>query len=135
MVAFSSIVDNILMAYSIACDSSNQSKWKELWKDLFNLQVIHHLPWNFLGDFDDIMGAHEHKGSHYPTRGPMFNFQIWSETNNLIHIPTKGGKSTWSNKRSNPHFIERRLDRCTCNQFWLDSYSFIRASTLTKLKS
>lgn len=97
----------------------------KLWKDLPNLQLTHLLPWSFLGDFNVIMGAHEHRGGNIPTKGPMLNFQSWSENNNLFHIPTKGVKFSRSNKRSNPYCIERRLDKCICNQYQLDSCALI----------
>lgn len=93
LVALSFTLDNTLLASVMVYASTNQSKRKELWKDLLNLQATHHLPWYFLCDLNYIMGAHEHKGNT-SAKSPKLDFQVWYESNNLIHIPTKGAKFT-----------------------------------------
>ncbi|XP_058755572.1 uncharacterized protein LOC131628769 [Vicia villosa] len=122
-------------AFSIVYAATNQAKRKDLWHHLSFLQSTHNLPWSFLGDFNTIIGAHEHRGRNSPVKGPMSDFKTWSDINNLVHVPTKGSFFTWSNKRNDPFFIERRLDRCICNHLWLVSCASTTVSTLTKLCS
>ncbi|XP_058741658.1 uncharacterized protein LOC131614046 [Vicia villosa] len=97
------------------------------------LQCSFNLPWFFFGDFNAIIGAHEHRGRLCPTQVPMKDFNLWTNSNDLIHIPTIGARYTWSNKRDFPFRVERRLDRCVGNQIWIDSCSQISVSTLSKL--
>lgn len=60
----------------------------------------------------------------------MIDFQNWSYTNELIHIPTKGAEFTWNNRISGHRHTKRRLDRTICNQMWIDSCSTLSCTTL-----
>lgn len=91
--------------------------------------------WSFVGNFNAIIGAHEHQGRNSLARNPMFDFKNWSNSNNLIHIPTSGATFTGSNKRDSPYSIERRLDRCIGNLMWFDVYNQIFVSTLKMIRS
>ncbi|XP_050900230.1 uncharacterized protein LOC127106981 [Lathyrus oleraceus] len=110
-------------------------KRKELWKDLSELQIQHPLPWNFIGDFNAIMGACEHWGHNAPTKGPIIDFQAWTNLNQILHLPTQGFLFTLNNKRAHPYFIKRRLDWSIVNLSWLSSYANTYICTLTKLHS
>lgn len=85
----------------------------------------------FFGDFNVILGAHEHQGSTTPARPPVIDFQNWTDVNDLLHIPTKGAELTWNNGRH----TKRRLDRAVCNQLWIDTCTSISCSTLAKQRS
>lgn len=61
-VAFSFLLDHMPLAIILVYASNNLYKRKDLWKDLNELQINHLLPWTFIGDFNAIMGAHEHYG-------------------------------------------------------------------------
>ncbi|MCH81855.1 RNA-directed DNA polymerase (Reverse transcriptase) [Trifolium medium] len=65
----------------------------------------------------------------------MTDFQIWTDTFNLIHLPTSGAEFTWANGRRDLRYTYRRLDRAVCNQCWLDLCATLNVSTLTKHKS
>jgi hypothetical protein len=65
----------------------------------------------------------------------MEEFKQWSDTNNLIHLPTSGAEFTWANGRGGLRYTERRLDRAICNQSWLDLCHNLSVSTLTKHNS
>jgi len=86
-----------------------------------------------MGDFNSIMGTHEHRGFHSPARASIEDFQAWTSSNNLIHLPTVGANYTWS--RTGRRSIQRRLDRSICNQLWMDMCSSITCSTLLKVRS
>jgi hypothetical protein len=65
----------------------------------------------------------------------MEEFNLWSDTFNLIHLPTSGAEFTWANGRGGSRYTEKRLDRAVCNQAWLDLCHSLSVSTLTKHKS
>ncbi|XP_058742332.1 uncharacterized protein LOC131614798 [Vicia villosa] len=134
-LAFSFSFDNVLMAVAVVYASTNIIQRRELWKDLNDLQSAHNLPWSFFGDFNSIIGAHEHRGRNSPSKKPMAEFKDWSDSNHLVHFPTIGAKFTWSNKRDPPMTVERRLDRCLGNLLWIDSCSNLSVSTLAKVCS
>jgi hypothetical protein len=79
--------------------STNYISRRNLWNALTSLQAQHDLPWSFIGDFNVIMGAHEHRGRFNPARLPIEEFQAWSDSFNLIHLPTRGADFTWNNGR------------------------------------
>jgi hypothetical protein len=103
-----------------------------LWQKLSDLQLQYNLPWSYIGDFNTILGAHEHNGHATPSRPAIDDFQQWTDANQLIHLPTAGAFFTWTNGRDGVTHTERRLDRCICNQSWLDSCASIACSTLVR---
>ena len=106
-----------------------------LWETLTHIQSNHSIPWCLLGDFNSILGSHEQRSNFRPIPQPILDFQAWTDTNNLIHIPTRGTAFTWSNGRKGRFHIQRRLDRAICNQKWFDECNVVTCSTLTKLRS
>ncbi|XP_024636247.1 uncharacterized protein [Medicago truncatula] len=134
-VAFS-VHDNnksfgVVAVYASTC----YLKRRVLWNELSNLQNQFNLPWCYIGDFNAILEASEHRGRLDPARIPMSDFQDWSSNNDLLHLPTRGAWFTWNNGRGGRAHIERRLDRTICNQLWLNFCSTMSCSTLTKLSS
>jgi hypothetical protein len=111
-------------------------KRRELWNNLNVIFGQNNIPWCLLvGDFNALIGAHEHRGASNPARLPMEDFHAWSDANNLIHLPTKGAFFTWSNGRRGSRNTQRRLDRAICNQLWLDMCTSISCSILIKTRS
>ncbi|MCH80720.1 DUF4283 domain protein, partial [Trifolium medium] len=66
--------------------------------------------------FNTIIGVHEYRGSFSPARIPIEDFQVWTDTNNLVHLPTKGAFFTWANGRNGSAYTQKRLDRAIVNQ-------------------
>lgn len=127
--------NDLTFAFSAVYASTNYQRRRHLWSTLNSLQSHHNFPWCFMGDFNAIIGAHEHRGSFSPARLPMSEFSSWSESNSLYHIPTRGSSLTWTNGRRGNRNTQRRLDRSICNQQWLDMCCSLSCSTLTKIKS
>jgi len=50
----------------------------------------------------------------------MEDFQQWTNENDLVHLPLRGAAFTWNNGRSGYMYTKKRLDRCICNQSWID---------------
>jgi hypothetical protein len=110
-------------------------KRRNPWSVLSNIQNQYNLPWSCIGDFNTVLGSHEHKGIHEPARLPMNDFQHWSDSNNLIHLHTKGAAYTWSNGRRGRNKTQKRLDRVIVNHDWINACQTINVCTLTKLRS
>jgi hypothetical protein len=111
-------------------------KRRELWNNLNVIFGQNNIPWCLLvGDFNALIGAHEHRGASNPARLPMEDFHAWSDANNLIHLPTKGAFFTWSNGRRGSRNTQRRLDRAICNKLCLDMCTSISSTILIKTRS
>jgi len=134
-VSFSLVENGKSFACSAVYASTNYISRRALWNSLSNLQSQFALPWSFIGDFNCILGAHEHRGRTNPARLPIQEFQAWTDVNNLIHLPTRGVEFTWSNGRGGGRHTDRRLDRVICNQEWLDMCCSMSVDALTKHKS
>lgn len=115
--------------------STSYLQRKILWNDLINCHNLLSIPWCTLGDFNAIIGAHEHRGATPPAPISMNDFLNWSNNDNFIHLPTRGVHFTWANERHGRRYTERRLDRALCNNQMLDICSSISVSTLTKQRS
>ncbi|GAU48947.1 hypothetical protein TSUD_285360 [Trifolium subterraneum] len=88
------------------------------------------------GDFNTILGAHEHRGNCIPAPIPIADFQQWTNSLDLLHLLTHGAFFTWANGRRGRYYTQRRLDRVICNQeYWINACNSIHVSTLTKSKS
>jgi hypothetical protein len=134
-VTFSVNINDKPVALSAIYASTNYLTRRNLWESLNNLQSQHVMPWCFIGDFNVILGAHEHRGRFSPAKLPMEEFQSWTDSFNLLHLPTRGAVYTWNNGRGGNRHTEKRLDRVVCNQSWLDFCNISSVSTLTKHKS
>jgi len=134
-VSFTLTVNNLTFGIAVIYASTNYLTRRNLWDNLSHMLLNHQIPWCFLGDFNTILGAHEHRGALTPTRIPMEDFVNWSETNQLIHLPTKGSIYTWSNRRGENAYTERKLDRSICNQSWLDMCASVSCLTLVRHRS
>ncbi|CAJ2662070.1 unnamed protein product [Trifolium pratense] len=134
-VSFSFVVNNQTFCMAAIYASTDYVKRRDLWNCLSVLQQQFRHPWSFIGDFNAIMGAHEHKGNTIPARIPIEDFQNWTDANNLLHLSTSGAFLTWSNGRGGSRHTERRLDRTICNQAWVDAYTSLNCSSLVKNNS
>ena len=54
-------------------------KRRQLWPTISHIQNHYKIPWSCIGDFNTILGSHEHKGIHEPAKLPMTKFQQWSD--------------------------------------------------------
>lgn len=134
-VTFSFIDNNKLLAISAVYASTDHIRTRELWDALYQNYHNLNLPWSCIGDFNAIIGSHEHSGFHSPAKAPMEEFYNWTNSNKFLHIPTKVSMLTWTNGRTGNHLIEIRLDRTICNNQWISTCSSFYCSTLTKLRS
>ena len=131
-VSFSLIEEGKSFTCSVVYASTIYFTRRQLWNSLSMLQNQFALPWSFIGDFNYILGAHEHRGRTNPARGPIQDFQSWTDNNSLIHLHTRGAEFTWSSGRGGGRCTDRRLDRVVCNQAWIDLCCSLSITTLIK---
>jgi hypothetical protein len=134
-VSFTIFENDKTFAISAVYASTNYRNRRKLWNALNSLQAQHDLPWSFFGDFNVILGAHEHRDRTSPARLPIEEFQNWSESFNLVHLPTRGVEFTWNNGRGGNRHTERRLDRVICNQSWMDLCNTSSVTALSRIRS
>lgn len=108
---------------------------RDLWIELDDLQHNYKAPWCFIGYFNAILGAHEHRGKDLPSRISCEEFRSWSDLAEVIHVNTRRSFFTWSNGRHGSNFTEKRLNRTICNEDWISFWISIDCSTLTHNKS
>jgi hypothetical protein len=134
-VSFTITENDKTFAMSAVYASTNYRNRRRLWNVLNSLQAQHDLPWSFFGYFNVIFGAHEHRGRVSPARLPIEEFQNWTDSYNLVHLPTRGVEFTWNNGRGGIRLTERRLDRVMCNHSWVDFCSVSSVTALTRIRS
>jgi len=99
--------NNKKIGMSVIYASTNYIRRRFLWQALSDLQQNSSLPWSYIGYFNTILGSHEYRGAHVPARIPMEGFATWTDTNSLLHLPTKGNFYTWSSGREGRHLTEK----------------------------
>ncbi|XP_061998932.1 uncharacterized protein LOC133716229 [Rosa rugosa] len=108
--------------------SPTNSVRSNLWKYLERLAFTHHLPWIFMGDFNELYSCVD---KNFGTiSGRIGGLKHWVDSNFLIDMGFLGSCDTWSNNR-----IKERLDRAFCTCDWRTHFpeAFIRH--LPKMKS
>ncbi|XP_058776538.1 uncharacterized protein LOC131650843 [Vicia villosa] len=109
-------------------------KRRALWDNLSSINSVN-IPWSFVGDFNVILGAHEHRGSCLPYMTPINEFKDWVDNNNLLEIPSKGSFYTWFNGRDGGASVERKLDRAFDNNNWCNASVTMGVVVLPKYRS
>lgn len=89
-VSFSISVESQDIYMSAIYAASNYVIRRQLWTELNSLQNVHKAPWCFIGDFNSVLGSHEHRGRCLPSSLSCTEFRNWTDLNNLIHISTRG---------------------------------------------
>jgi len=121
-VTFKFLHNNKEFFFSVVYASTSNLQRKKLWQTQSYLQSSYSAaPWCFIGDFNTILGAREHFGVLNPARPPIAYFHSWTDSNSLLHLPTRDAFYTWDNNRSGRRHVKRRLDRSICNQNMIDS--------------
>lgn len=80
----------------------------DFWMKLDNASRLWDLPWCLGGDFNVILKCDEKKGCNKITKSMRY-FANFIYTHDLIDLPMKGARYTWSNRQSNPVMFS--LDR------------------------
>ncbi|KAI9198490.1 hypothetical protein LWI28_016785 [Acer negundo] len=67
--------------------------------------------WLVVGDFNEVLGAHEALVSRSPASGSCEDFRLMINDCDLVGIRSQGTRFSWVRGRSNRTRVERRLDR------------------------
>jgi len=134
-VSFTIIQNSTTIGVNAVYASTCYIQRRRLWSELNYSLNQYPIPWCTIGDFNAIIGAHEHRGATPPATLPMTEFLEWSNNGNLIHLPTRGVQFTWANGRHGRRYTEKRLDRALCNHNLIDVCSSISVTTLIKHNS
>jgi hypothetical protein len=98
-VSFTFTQNSLTFGVNVVYASTCYIHRRRLWNALSWSHNQYHIPWCSTRDFNAIIGAHEHRGATSPPTLPMIEFLEWSNTDNLIHLPTRGMQFTWANGR------------------------------------
>lgn len=97
-VSFKIVYNGHELGFFVIYTSTSYIIRRNPWLNLSSIMA--NIPWSFIGDFNAIISADEYKGQHIPSKIPINDFHNWSDTNNLIHLPTLGNTFTWCNGRN-----------------------------------
>ncbi|CAL5209865.1 unnamed protein product [Lathyrus oleraceus] len=131
--SFTIIVDNHTLGFVVVYASICNTTRRRLWYDLISFPS--NITWCFIGDFNSILGAQDHRGVNNPNISHMRGFKEWTKQNLLIDVPSKGVIFTRYNGRSGRAFVERKLDKDFCNNSWVTNSHTLTVTTLPKLIS
>jgi len=85
------------------------------WDFLRNLANDTSLPWYILGDFNDILDAHEKRGGALRPRWLINGFRQAVSDAGLTEVYMKGYPYTWFKSLGTPRAVEVKLDRGLAN--------------------
>lgn len=135
IVAFSWTWDNMTIYLATIYAYNFHHKWKTSWSNLTNLQNNHNHSWCLIGDFNAILGVHDHQGRLPPSKASIIEFQEWVNHNFLVDMTSKGSFYTWSNGRQGAPHVERKLDKIFCNHSWITPCNSSIITTLPRPRS
>lgn len=103
-----------------------------LWTDLIAFSGSNDLPWDVIGDFNEILNFNERIGgnssSHFSS---MNDFIHCIEEALLFDLPFSGDFYTWSNKQIGPGRIISKIDRVLVNIEWVSIFTKSKTDFLT----
>ncbi|KAK9912300.1 hypothetical protein M0R45_036169 [Rubus argutus] len=92
------------------------------WNSITNLAGSIDLPWLCAGDFNEHLWPYEKEGGKPWDPGKHRFLREFMDTNDLIDVPFKGQRFTWSNNWPGDGLIMIRLDRGVVNTQWLERW-------------
>nr|DAD44310.1 TPA_asm: hypothetical protein HUJ06_002540 [Nelumbo nucifera] len=75
------------------------SKRKELWPSLMDLEYLQDAKWVLCGDLNDTLCHHGYDGSRTHGHRPSQNLRKLVDKFNLVELDSRGLYYTWSNKQ------------------------------------
>lgn len=92
------------------------------WNSITNLAGSIDLPWLCAGDFNEHLWPYEKEGGKPWDPGKRRFLREFMDINDLIDVPFKGQRFTWSNNWPGDGLIMIRLDRGVVNTQWLERW-------------
>ncbi|XP_074378457.1 uncharacterized protein LOC141719994 [Apium graveolens] len=121
---------NHYIDFEVSCDQVGRwrytgfygcpERWRrrESWQLIKDLGAESQLPWCIIGDFNDMLYAHEKRGGRNHARVLLEGFQEVVHESGLSDLGYIGSEFTWERARGTDHWIQERLDRGFANQEW-----------------
>jgi len=100
------------------------------WDFLRNLANNTFLPWCILGDFNDILDAHEKRGGAIRPRWLINGFRQVVSDAGLTKVYMKGYPYTWFKSLGTPRAVEVKLDRGLANADWFRMFPNVTIENL-----
>lgn len=98
---------------------NEKSNRRELWRKLrYQHQIYGNLPWIIMGDFNIILDSQDKIGEKRIDRNAIREFKDWIRDMDIINLPSRGCKYTWSNNRSGDQRVYTKIDHMFCNDLW-----------------
>ncbi|XP_026405470.1 uncharacterized protein LOC113300482 [Papaver somniferum] len=115
--------DNFQWVLTNVYGPNNPIERSDFWIELDNVcHYWNNIPWCIGGDFNTITKCDEKKHCSRITRS-MLNFNKFIVEHDLIDLPLKGARFTWSNGQSNP--VMCRLDKFLISPSFEQHFPFV----------
>lgn len=105
----------------------------KVWQLLQSLCQNDSHPWLCIGDFNEVLQAHEQEGGNVRQHRQMEGFHNAVESCRFIHLGFTGNKYKWFTMKGGG--IKVRLDRAPGNQEWIDLFPRFTVNHLNKSMS
>ena len=92
------------------------------WNMLTRIVGAHNLPWVVMGDFNEVLHAHEHNGVGAKSQAQMDLFRDALDTCGLTDLGYRGNKWTFERRVTGGTYTRVRLDRGVANPEWLMAF-------------
>nr|XP_045088271.1 uncharacterized protein LOC123496916 [Aegilops tauschii subsp. strangulata] len=89
------------------------------WDMLTGITALSSLPWVVIGDFNEVLHAHEHDGVGQRSQVQIDAFRDAIDTCSLLDIGYTGNSWTFEKKVTGGTFTRVRLDRCVATPEWM----------------
>lgn len=105
-----------------------------VWNHISECIDSSHGPWLLMGDFNQVENHSEKLRGSKIIQG-VRSFQEWKTSNNLLDIPFRGVRFTWTNNREGQEVIYERIDKAFCNDSWMSRFRDVFVNNLLVLLS
>ncbi|XP_019186418.1 PREDICTED: uncharacterized protein LOC109181118 [Ipomoea nil] len=113
----------------------DRSQRQITWDLLRHLKNKSPLPWLVVGDFNDIAGLSEKRGSHSHPEALIEGFNDTLNDCRLNDLGMIGGRFTWERGHGTDAWVEERLDRAVATIEWSDIHEEVVVQNLQTLWS
>lgn len=123
-------VDGSFINWLTATYALNQlEERKKLWKDIENISTTLQGPWMLMGDFNNVLKAHDRIGGTMVRQNEYCNLVDMMRRAELFEVDSIGDYYTWHNKHTlDP--IYSRIDRVLGNLDWLRTFTHVHVEIM-----
>ncbi|XP_057418021.1 uncharacterized protein LOC130712200 [Lotus japonicus] len=115
-------------------DPSPQRR-RSLWPRIANLRYRIDIPWCLIGDFNEILHAHEKDGLRPQTHSILQRFQEFVHHSGLMDLDLKGNKFTWHSNQRDGFITREKIDRVLTNWHWRSIFPNASAMAYPQISS